>query len=147
MARPEGCEPAAHWRADVDDLHSRIEVRVANGNHGGTPPGGEPTDDGRLLLWIRPRDGLPVNSSLLAIMADFIPGVSVMPWGGTPVATASTTPSATADRADRMGALRHHDHRGPRRLAHGSMYLFAEDGAADGDGEPVDDRAGAGGRD
>jgi acyl-CoA thioesterase len=70
---PEACEPADHWRGGGDDLHSRIEVRVAKGRYGGTDAGGG-EEDGRLLLWIRPRDGVAIDAGMLAIMADFIPG-------------------------------------------------------------------------
>ena len=70
---PETCAPADHWRGGGDDLHSRIEVRVAKGRYGGADAGGG-EEDGRLLLWIRPRDGVAIDAGMLAIMADFIPG-------------------------------------------------------------------------
>jgi acyl-CoA thioesterase len=31
VPRPQDCAPAAHWRADGEGLHSRLEVRVAHG--------------------------------------------------------------------------------------------------------------------
>jgi len=71
---PETCAPADHWRGGGDDLHSRIEVRVAKGRYGGAEAGGDGEADGRLLLWIRPRDGVAIDAGMLAIMADFIPG-------------------------------------------------------------------------
>ena len=70
---PDDCVEAGHWRGGGDDLHSRIEVRVAKGRYGGASAG-EPASDGRLLLWVRSREGLPIDSTFLAIVADFVPG-------------------------------------------------------------------------
>ncbi|MPN04277.1 Inosine-5'-monophosphate dehydrogenase [bioreactor metagenome] len=55
VAPPDDCEPADHWRGGGDDLHSRIEVRVAKGSYGGTEvsDGGE---DGRLRGIVTDRD-------------------------------------------------------------------------------------------
>ena len=129
IARPEDCEPAAHWRGGGDDLHSRIEVRVAKGNYGGTQAGGEPADDGRLLLWIRSREGLPADSSLLAIMADFIPGAIGNALGlnaggnslDNTIRYRRIVPTEWVLCDIRITGV----HGG---FGHGAMYLFAEDG-------------------
>ena len=34
---------------------------------------GHPVTDGRSLLWARPREGYPIDSTMLAVMADFVP--------------------------------------------------------------------------
>jgi acyl-CoA thioesterase-2 len=70
---PEACAESERWNPQTLDLHSRIEVRIAQGAHWGGvhPEGGSP--DGRLVLWIRPRGGEPVDASMLAIMADHVP--------------------------------------------------------------------------
>ena len=70
---PDECEESERWRTDVEDLHSQIEVRVAGGrlDRSSNPDG--LSDDGRVILWIRPRGGHPVDSTMLAIMADHVP--------------------------------------------------------------------------
>lgn len=69
---PEDCAPFSHWRQDSDDLHAHLDGRVARGWYGGVRTGPE-TDDGRLLLWLRPQDALPIDASMLAILADHVP--------------------------------------------------------------------------
>jgi acyl-CoA thioesterase-2 len=70
---PEDCQESERWDPAARDLHSRIEVRVARGvhNRGAHPDGG--STDGRLVLWIRPRQGEPIDAAMLAIMADHLP--------------------------------------------------------------------------
>ncbi len=70
---PEDCEESERWRADVEDLHSQIEVRVARGWHRRSSSPAGLSDDGRVVLWIRPRGGHEVDSTMLAIMADHVP--------------------------------------------------------------------------
>ena len=69
---PEDCAVSGHWRGDVEDLHSRIEVRLALGRPGGEGEGA-PSEDGRLTLWMRPRQSHLIDASMLAIMADHVP--------------------------------------------------------------------------
>jgi acyl-CoA thioesterase len=78
---PEQCEESHRWRHGRADLHSHSEVRVALGRHGRSPSSGPDSEDGapagagdgRMVLWIRPRGGHPVDSTMLAIMADHVP--------------------------------------------------------------------------
>jgi acyl-CoA thioesterase II len=72
---PEDCPETHHWRGDQDDLHSHIDLRVAKGRYGFTNPKGDEgiSEDGRLVLWMRPRDGAPIDSGMLAIFADHVP--------------------------------------------------------------------------
>jgi len=125
---PEACEPADHWRGGGDDLHSRIEVRVAKGRYGGTDAGGG-EEDGRLLLWIRPRDGVAIDAGMLAIMADFIPGAVGNALG-------LNAGGNSLDNTIRYRRIVPTDwvlcdiritgvHGG---FGHGAMYLFAQDG-------------------
>jgi len=69
---PPDCEPSSHWRGEVEDLHSRIEVRVAQGRFGHGPEG-PAAEDGRLILWMRPRGKHLIDAAMLAIMADHVP--------------------------------------------------------------------------
>jgi acyl-CoA thioesterase len=126
--RPEDCEPAAHWRGAGDGLYSRIEVRVAKGRYGQEPAGpGE--NDGRSLIWIRPRERFPIDSSMLAIMADFVPS-------GIAYALGRNAGGNSLDNTLRIRRIVPTEwvlcdiriegvHRG---FAHGVMHLFAQDG-------------------
>lgn len=128
VAPPEDCEPADHWRGGGDDLHSRIEVRVAKGRYGGTDAS-DGADDGRLLLWIRPRDGVAIDAGMLAIMADFIPGAIGnalgMNAGGNSLDNTiryrRIVPTEWTLCDIRITGV----HGG---FGHGAMYLFAQDG-------------------
>jgi acyl-CoA thioesterase len=70
---PDACEETRRWVPGRGDLHDQLEVRVASGRHGAGLATGEVNMDGRLLLWIRARGAMPVNRSMLAIMADHVP--------------------------------------------------------------------------
>ncbi|MDO8411801.1 MAG: thioesterase family protein [Phenylobacterium sp.] len=125
---PEDCVPADHWRGGGDDLHSRIEVRVAQGRYGGATAG-TPDKDGRLLLWIRSREGLPIDSSFLAIIADFIPGalgnaLGLNAGGNSLDNTIRYRRIVPTDWV--LADIRVHGVHGG--FAHGAMYLFAQDG-------------------
>jgi acyl-CoA thioesterase-2 len=71
---PQDCPSREHWRPSDDDLHSHMDIRVAKGRYGDLQigPVGEDDED-RLVLWVRPKADLPIDSSMLAIIADFVP--------------------------------------------------------------------------
>jgi acyl-CoA thioesterase len=73
VARPDDCPPASHWRGDDGGLHSRIEVRLAQGRYGFAMDGAAPSPDGRLILWMRPKDDRLIDATTLAILADYVP--------------------------------------------------------------------------
>lgn len=126
---PEDCEESHRWRGEQDDLHSQIEVRVAKGRHGPRAEIGPPLEDGRLLLWLRSRADHPVDSTLLAIMADHVPS-------GVGAALGRDAGGNSLDNTIRFGRIV------PTRwvlcdiriqgahggFAHGDMRLFAQSG-------------------
>jgi acyl-CoA thioesterase-2 len=122
------CLSADHWRGDEDDLHSRLEVRVASGRYGDGKSGAE-RDDGRLALWIRPRGDYPIDSTMLAVIADHVPS-------GIGSALGRNGGGNSLDNTIRfrhivptkwvLCDIRIHGIHGG--FAHGAMYLFAEDG-------------------
>ncbi len=59
-----------------NDLHDNIETRLAKGRYGEARKEGGPSDDGQVLIWARMRNGLPINSGVLSIIADFVPSAS-----------------------------------------------------------------------
>lgn len=125
---PEDSEPAEHWRGAEEGLHSRIEVRVARGRYGHDRLG-NPQPDGRSLLWVRPREDFAIDSSMLAIMADFIPS-------GLGAALGKHAGGNSLDNTLRIRRIVPTDwvlcdvrmmgvHGG---FAHGAMYLFSRNG-------------------
>lgn len=125
---PEDCDPAEHWRAADDGLHSRIEVRVVKGRYG-RDRDGNPQSDGRSMLWVRPREGFAIDSAMLAIFADFVPS-------GIGNALGKNAGGNSLDNTLRIRRIVPTDwvlcdirilgvHGG---FGHGAMYLYARDG-------------------
>lgn len=124
---PDDCPVAPHWRGDRGDLHSRLEVRVAYGRFRDSTAGISP--DGRLSLWLRARTPTPLDASLLAVFADFIPA-------GIGSALGMRAGGNSLDNTLRVREVRPSEwvlcdiqvqgvHGG---FGHGTMNLFAEDG-------------------
>ncbi len=69
---PLECPRVAHWRADQAPLASRLEKRLIEGRY----PDGDPIsgrgDSGRLRLWVRSTEGVPITAEFLAVVADFV---------------------------------------------------------------------------
>jgi acyl-CoA thioesterase len=126
---PEDCPPADHWRGDDGGLHSRIELRNVHGRYGGQRKGGEISDDGRLILWMRPRGDHPVDASMLAIFADHVPS-------GIGAALGKEAGGNSLDNTIRIVRLAPTDwvlcdiniHAVHGGFGHGAMRLFTRDG-------------------
>jgi acyl-CoA thioesterase-2 len=73
-AAPEQCLLREHWRSSSAGLHNEFEVRVVKGRQGLECAGGEMSDDGHVVLWVRPLNReIAIDSAVLAVIADFIP--------------------------------------------------------------------------
>lgn len=71
---PEQCEEIPHWNTDAS-IGGRFIFRPAHGYFGYAPTAGR-QDDGRLLFWMRPTENVPIDRTVLAVMADFFtPGI------------------------------------------------------------------------
>lgn len=126
--RPEDCEPGEHWRNSGVGLHSRIEVRVAKGRYGSDRKD-NPEEDGRSLLWIRPKERFTIDASMLAVMADHVPS-------GIGNALGQNAGGNSLDNTIRIRRIvptewvlcdiRIHGVHGG--FGHGAMYMFAQDG-------------------
>ncbi len=126
---PDACRESERWRADIEDLHSQIEVRVAHGAHSRASDPGGPSADGRLVMWIRPRDGQLVDSPMLAIMADHVPSAIGTALGRNAGGNSLDNTIRFMERVPTTWVLCDTTivgiHRG---VAHGAMRLFSEDG-------------------
>ncbi len=69
---PAECPESHRWEGQDEGLHGQFEVRIAAGDDTGDRMSG-PSADGRRLIWIRPRSGEPIDSAMLAVMADHVP--------------------------------------------------------------------------
>lgn len=69
---PEDCPSVPHGH-DTESLHEHIELRLARGCFGFSGFG-EPSDDGRSLLWVRMPE-VEHDAGALAIIADYMPSV------------------------------------------------------------------------
>lgn len=68
---PAECPRVRHWRRGDSPLSERLEMRLIEGRF----PSGEPIagrGEGRLRLWVRSTEGVPVSPELLAVVADFV---------------------------------------------------------------------------
>ncbi len=76
VTMPEVCSPedsreANYWRGDGTGLNARLEIRVAHGHfHGDNAI--RQRGDGRLIFWLRSREGDAIDAPMLAIAADYV---------------------------------------------------------------------------
>jgi acyl-CoA thioesterase-2 len=125
---PEACPESERWDPGARDLHSRIEVRVAHGAHAGLhPDAGAP--DGRLILWIRPREEQPIDAALLAVMADHVPSALGAALGRRAGGNSLDNTIRVLGPAPTRWVLCDTTIVGiANGVAHGAMRLYAEDG-------------------
>ena len=131
VAAPADCPAVQHWRADETDLHGQIELRLARGRYGfsGTAAAYPPSEDGRLVLWMRPKTGEPIDAAMLAIFADHVPSgignaLGIHAGGNSLDNTIRIVHLVPTDWV-LCDIFIHAVHGG---FGHGAMRLFAEDG-------------------
>jgi len=124
---PQDC-PLIHAHAHADqDAHRHFEMRLIRGRFGIFSKT-EVSDDGRVLVWMRPRTGAP-DVAALAMMADFIPSTSSN-------AVSARAGGSSLDHTFRLVQMKPTDwvlcefridaiHDG---VGHGTANLFANDG-------------------
>ena len=73
--RPEDCQPARLWPHGQapETLLETLEMRIVPGAFDEVEPTGRLAESARAVFWIRPRQALPIDISLLALFADFVP--------------------------------------------------------------------------
>jgi acyl-CoA thioesterase len=126
---PDVCVDNQRWSMDAADLHSQIEVRVAHGVLQREYRRGPPSADGRVIMWIRSRGGHPVDSALLAIMADHVPAGVGYALGRDAHGNSLDNTIRFLNIVPTQWVLCDVSFMGVANgLAHGSMRLYAEDG-------------------
>jgi acyl-CoA thioesterase len=126
---PLDCPSTDHWRGDDGGLHGQIEMRLAKGHYGFNMSAEGPSDDGRLIIWMRPKGGQDIDAATLAILADHVPsgignalGVSA---GGNSLDNTIRILKLVPTAWVLCDISIHGVHGG---FGHGAMRLFAEDG-------------------
>lgn len=75
VPRPEDCAETPHW-GDSGTISTRFNFRAARGSFSDAPREHKRSDDGRLLVWIKPVEPMVIDRIVLAVIADFLsPGV------------------------------------------------------------------------
>jgi acyl-CoA thioesterase len=110
-------------------MSARLELRAPFDRRGRSPTDGCLSPDGRLLFWIRTKDDLPVDTSQLAIFADFIPsGVAAAVGGGLGGTSLDNTLRLIRIVPTRWVLCDIAIHAIHGGIAHGEIRLFAETG-------------------
>lgn len=126
---PDDCRTVNNPRWSEGDMHSRFEVRLAEGRfpEGQDISGRSP--DGRLRLWLRSKEGLMADSGLLAVAADYV-SVAISNAIGRPAGGNSLDNTIRFVQVEpcewilcdiRIEAVRH-------GIVQGAMHLYSERG-------------------
>lgn len=129
MPRPDECVPWRLWPVQDALLMERLDIRMAPGRYGATPRDGTPSVDGRMVLWMRTREGAPIDASLLALFADFVPSGLAAAFGrqgggnslDNTLRVARIVPTDWVLCDVRISAA-------ARGFGHGAIHMFAQDG-------------------
>lgn len=120
---PDECEPRVHADApdDIVSIHTYFDER--------TVPSPNATSDGISLRWTRCTEVTTMSASLLAVIADFLPGASRIATGGDFGTNSLDNTLRIHDIVPTEWVLTQtHITTVRSGLFHGSMMLFAEDG-------------------
>lgn len=129
MPRPEDCIEWPMWSNQGGTLMSRLDVRVAPGSAATRARDGTVDPSGRMQMWMRTHEDVPVDSTLLALLGDFVPtgaGVSLGLDGGgnsldNTLRLCAVVPTRWVLCDIQLSAAQ-------RGFVHGHLRLFAEDG-------------------
>jgi len=127
---PEESQPLdVNWERHPNDLFSYLDIRVVKGRYGILHPTGELSGDGNVVLWVRPVKGQPVDSAMLAMIADFVPSALGNAIGCDVMANSLDNTIRFRGVVPTEWVLcdiRIHSAHGG--FAHGRMHQFAQDG-------------------
>ena len=74
VAKADDCPSMPRFGPEADDLHAHLDMRVAQGRYApGRKVEGGLSEDGRVVLWGRLRNGAAIDATTLAVINDFVP--------------------------------------------------------------------------
>ncbi|PZU50020.1 MAG: acyl-CoA thioesterase [Sphingomonas sp.] len=134
---PEDCRPRQLWEGrHPDDIHGRIEFRIARGAMHGPRRGGggQSPEDGHVVMWARPNPdvlgpGHMIDTAFVAVVADYVPS-------GVGPALGRDAGGNSLDNSIRFHRRVETDwllcdvqiHGVANGFAHGRMHIFAQTG-------------------
>ncbi|MET0182268.1 MAG: thioesterase family protein [Caulobacterales bacterium] len=128
---PEACSPAPRWSNEPpDQIDSQFDIRTAGWPTTlANPKPGGPANDGRTLLWAKPKGNLPIDKFMLAVIADFVsrgiePALGVSAGGNSldnTIRYSATDPTEWVLCDIRIEAV----HSG---VIHGAMHIYSQNG-------------------
>ena len=131
---PDDCRPRTLWAGrHPDDIHSRVEFRIAKGSMHGPRAGGGPAPDGNIVMWARPNPAVipdqPIDTAFIAVVADYVPS-GVGPTLGRDAGGNSLDNSIRFHRRVPTDWLLRdvQIHGVANGFAHGRMHIFAASG-------------------
>jgi acyl-CoA thioesterase len=131
---PDDCKPRTLWAGrHPDDIHSRVEFRIAKGSMHGPRAGGGPAPDGNIVMWARPNPAVlpdhPIDTAFIAVVADYVPS-GVGPSLGRDAGGNSLDNSIRFHRRVQTDWLLCdvQIHGVANGFAHGRMHIFAQTG-------------------
>jgi acyl-CoA thioesterase-2 len=126
---PEQCRLALPPADEISGMTDALELRIAHGRFRNEPMADTPSDDGRLVLWVRPKRGAADTAATLAVIADYLPA-AVSHALGKPVMVNSLDNTLRIARLVPTEWLLCdlHIEAAQRGFAHGSLRMFSERG-------------------
>lgn len=135
VAPPEDCPPRLLWETrHPDDIHNRIEFRVARGAMNMPVSSNPDLSNGNSILWARPNPQIlgpdhPIDTAFVAAVADFVPS-------GVGPALGRNAGGNSLDNSIRFHRMVETKwllcdvqiHGVANGFAHGRMHIFAETG-------------------
>jgi len=128
---PEDCETAKLWPhgQEPGTLLETLEMRIAPGAFAEAEPTGRLADSGRVVFWMRARQDLPMDISVLALFADFTPYALSKALGGGLGGVSLDNTLRVVRRVETDWILCDARIQGIRSgFAHGDIRLFARTG-------------------
>lgn len=128
---PEACETAKLWPhgQEPGTLLETLEMRIVPGAFAETEPTGQLADSGRTVFWVRARQDLPMDISVLALCGDFTPYALSKALGGGLGGVSLDNTLRVLRRVETDWILCDARIQGIRSgFAHGDIRLFARSG-------------------
>ena len=132
--QPDACAAAPIWPRQDGAFHKRLDLRLIGGA-GPVDLGDGPDPTGKMLLWARALEDLPVDASQLAIFADLVPAGVASAFGRKAGGNSLDNTLRIAELVPTRWVLCEVSVLAVRRgFAHGEIRMFAEDGTLMGVG-------------